>query len=145
MHVLGDGHMFYMVRNGGSGQATAILSTPYKRTDDMCIELYYWGFGGYSLLVQKRGEDFKWQTIESGVRIHIAERVRGKRSALPLIFINRNTFHTENLHKCFPTYKISVHGLPIFYPNQWLHHCVTTVQYLHWAVTDLQCYIRLPQ
>ena len=67
---LGAGSMFYMVRFEGDAMALSYLSTPYKRTDDMCIELFYWGRGNNQLAVYTRGEDFKPRLKASGVRIY---------------------------------------------------------------------------
>ena len=69
IHTTDDGHVFYIARNGGSGVAMANLSTPYTKTDDMCIELYFWGKNSYRLLVQSRGEDFQPKTIARVVSI----------------------------------------------------------------------------
>ena len=64
----GDGHMMYMERNGGRAVSSKLM-TPYKHTGGICIELYYWGHGNFSLIVEIRGEDFIPRLLVSRVRI----------------------------------------------------------------------------
>ena len=67
-YLQGDGNMIYMERNGGSTVSSKLM-TPYKNTDGICIELYYWGHGNFSLIVEIRGEDFIPRLLVSRVRV----------------------------------------------------------------------------